>query len=430
MLGGIGIDQLEIEDIEAKEIQADREGLLMMAMVGFDPQKVAGDNSRFFEEWIESIWGQSCGKGADAGDCAKAKARSERARAHWLDTANQAVLFDLGIQAYVAGEYAAARQYFMVYGRQFPSREIHNNIGLTYVEEALILRKKLLTKGENLGPEFVYPYVLEGEPGLIAPPKGRGREGEATRRGGDPEVIRWRKEMEKALSDAAESFDRALKIDPAHRPSYWNLAATHLLAGNAPLAYGVLAGNYTKRFGQDAFASMLLGIVAYLDDNPKKAGALLNKAAAEATPELIPLARMNLAVYYRAMGDQEGERTEWKRLADWGRKNGDEGLFRLSLKRMGKEADPTAPPGLPAVEKIHGYTLSQRVPAALPQALETVGNEVWIEGERIQIYRLAGGGGGRKLSRDQDRGRRRKAQPGLWHPGPEDPDNPGGIPGL
>ncbi len=390
MLGGISADQLEVADLEAKETQADREGLLLIVMLGFNPYSVVGEDTHFFSEWIESIWGQPCGEGADAGDCAKAKSRFERARAHWQEAVQQSVLFDLGVQAYAAGQYSNARKFFTAYGRLFPHREIHNNIGLTHIGEALALRKKLLEKGEYLGPEFVYPYILEEQSGIT---KEQSRGGTGTRGGVDSKTTKWRKEMEMHLNEAALSFERAIKIDPGHRQSYWNLASTHLLAGNAPLAYGVVAGTYIKRFGPDAMASLLLGISAYMDGQSEKARFQFVEAVAKATGHLSLLAQMDLAAYFGAIGDKEGERTIWKDMAELGRKQGDEGLFQLALKRMGKQVEILSAPDRGEAENIHGYRLGQRVPAPPEWDNRSMGGEVWVEGERIQIYRIADGMG-------------------------------------
>ena len=392
MLGGISMDQLEVVDLEAKEIQADREGLLLMAMVGFDPLAVAGEDSRFFFEWIESIWGESCKEGADDGDCAKARSRFDRARTNWQGVARQSILFDLGVQAYMAGEYEKARRFFTTYGREFPHREIHNNIGLTYIAQVLVSRKQLISKGVSAGPEFVYPFVFDEQP-LAKFRKDGSRYTEGTRGGVDPETARLQKEIEKYLNEAALSFERAIKIDPAHRQSYWNLASTYLLSGNAPLAYGVIAGNYVKRFGEDSTSTMLLGISAYMDGQTEKARSLLEGAVSKATGQPALHARMNLAVYIGAAGDQEREQVEWKRLADMGRKTGDEDLFRIALKRMGREVETDSPSGVAGIEKIHDYRPGQRLTTVPADAMNSIGGEVWIEGERIQVYQFGYGAG-------------------------------------
>ena len=163
---------------------------------------------------------------------------------------------------------------------------------------------------------------------------------------------------------------------------------------NGPAAYGILAGNYVKRFGQDAMASMLLGIAAYLDGHGEKAKSLIEQAVSEGGEGLATFTRANLAAYLDAVGDRDGALAQWKMLADLGRKNGDEGLFRFALQRLGREvvlpvsSDKMADP---AAEKIHGYTLNQRVAAAPKEALNPMSDEVWVEGERLQIYRFPDG---------------------------------------
>ncbi len=391
MLSDIPMDQLEIADLEAKETQADREGLLLMAITGFDPFRIAGTQSRFFTEWVESLWGEPCKKKSDSEACSKAINRTVRVQTYLQEIANRTVLFDLGILSYVAGRYADARTFFTAFGREFPRREIHNNIGLTHVGEAMAIRKVLLSKGEDLGPGFMFRYVLDDEPGIQKENVRRG----STRGGSlDPKIQQMRQEMEKQLNEAVLSFEKAIKLDPTHRESYWNLASTYLLMDNGPAAYGILAGNYVKRFGQDAMASMLLGIAAYLDGHGEKAKSLIEQAVSEGEEGLATFTRANLAAYLDAVGDRDGALAQWKMLADLGRKNGDEGLFRFALQRLGREVVlPVSPDKVadPAAEKIHGYTLNQRVATAPKEALNPMSDEVWVEGERLQIYRFPDG---------------------------------------
>ncbi len=378
MLGTMTMDKMEVEGLEAKETQADREGLLLMAMVGFDPSRVIGDESRFFLDWVESIWGTPCTENAGKDDCNKAKDRLSRVKAHWEDTVHQSFLFDLGIHAYVAGKYNLARQYFSAYGRQFPNREIHNNIGLTYMAEALSLRKQLAQQGEYIHPEFIYPVVLEEEIEIYkAQPRSRGGE---TRGRGKPDLQELKKAMEADLHEAALSFERAVKMDPSHRPSYGNLASAYLLEGNAPLAYGIIAGNYVKRFGEDEMASLFLAISAYIGGQTDKARLLFDRAILRESAT--PLARINRAIYLGLIGDKAGEMAEWKVVAEIGKKSGDEALFQMALRKMGKEvALAKSPP--PGPEKISGYTSGERI--AVP--LMNQSGAVWVGGEQIFISR-------------------------------------------
>lgn len=387
MLGGMSVERLEGTTLEAKEIQADREGVLLMSMVGFEPQKVIADQGRFFFEWIENIWGVSCGDGEAVRACNKARERYERARTHLQDAARQSILFKLGVQSYVGGNYVMARKFFTVYGRQFPGREIHNNIGLTHLGEALGIRKQLLNKGENLGPGYVYPTVLEEAPGIQ---QGQ-RQLKKGLRSFDASNEKERKEMDRHLKKAIDSFERAIKIDPGHRPSYWNLISSYLLTGNAPLAYGATAGNYVKRFGQDATASMFLAISAHFEGDTQKAMRLFERAMHAAEESLVVILRMNRAVFFRASGDKKGARREWKKLAKLGKKRGDEALFRLAVSqiRNQKSPRPATKPG--PTETINGYTIGQVVPPFPSETPEIQKEEIWLEGERIALYHFKNG---------------------------------------
>ncbi len=389
MLSDIPVNQLEVADLEAKETQADRDGLLLMAITGFDPYSIAGSQSRFFTEWVESIWGEPCKKKADSEACAKAKNRAVRVQTYLQEIANRTTLFDLGIQAYATGRYEEARIFFTAFGREYPRREVHNNIGLTFVGEAMNIRKDLVSKGEDLGPGFLFRYVIADEAGI---------QKEKVRRGGtrggflDPKITQMRQEMEKQLNEAVVFFEKAVKLDPAYRESYWNLTSTYLLMDNGPAAYGILAGNYVKRFGQDPMASMLLGIAAYLDGQTGKVRPLLEQAVEGGGEELSPITRANFAAYLDTVGEREGAMAQWKLLADLGRKRGDEELFRLALQRLGRQvvlADSPDKTSEQAIEKIHGYTMNQRVSSSPKEVLNPMGDEVWVEGERIQIYRFS-----------------------------------------
>lgn len=388
MLSDMPVDQLEVDDLEAKETQADREGLLLMTMTGFDPYSVAGAKSHFFEKWVESIWGDPCGLQAKSAACTKAVDRAVRVQTYLREMAKQTVLFDIGLQAYVIGNYPVARTFLTRFGREFPRHEVHNNIGLTYVGEAMDIREKLLSMGENLGLGFMFRYVLTEEAGI---PK------EKTQRGGTrggspkPEVVHLQHEISKQLNEACLAFERAMKLDPAYREAYWNLASTYLVMGNAPAAYGVIAGKYVPQFGEDAMSSMLLGISAYLEGQEEKARTLLEKAVEKGGVELSPFTRANLAVYLDNIGDKEGARAQWKALADLGKNRGDEGLFLFALRQLGKQVDSPVPSQSDIKETVHGYAFGQKVSVTPRDAQNQLSDEIWVEGERIQIYQFSDG---------------------------------------
>ena len=54
MLRGLQLDDKLVANIEQKEAQADHDGLIMMASVGYDPYQIL-DKKDFFTAWVENI---------------------------------------------------------------------------------------------------------------------------------------------------------------------------------------------------------------------------------------------------------------------------------------------------------------------------------------------------------------------------------------
>ena len=179
-----------------------------MTITGFDPYTVAGTKSNFFEKWVESLLGGPFGTQSKSSACKKAADRAVRVQTFLQEVAKQTTLFDLGIQSYAAGHYSSARTFFTAFGREFTRREVHNNIGLTYVGEAMEIRERLLSLGENLGPGFMFRYVLDEDAGI---PKERTQRGGT--RGGSlkPDIVKLHGEMERLFNEAIPSLRKGNK---------------------------------------------------------------------------------------------------------------------------------------------------------------------------------------------------------------------------
>lgn len=374
-------NQLEQADLEAKEIQADQEGLFLMAIVGFQPEAVAGSKNRFFFDWVESIWGKRCNAGSPNEECSKAQNRFETVRSYWEEAIRQSILFDLGNQFYVAGDYATAGRLFTAYGRGFPHREVHNNIGLAHVGKALAAARGLRAPDANSGLGFVYPFILEDG---IEIPRERAR-------GGTDDAARLQKEIADDLKEAIHSFERAIKVDPGHRAAYLHLASTYLLSGNAPLAYGVLEGEYVRRFGRDAVALTLLGITAFLEKETDKARMLFDQAVTKAKGGSVSLVRIDRAIFLDAIGAKQEALGEWILLADWAKSQGDGILLQRADQNLNKALKLEIAPPKRTREKIRGYVVGERVGPSIRGVSQASTEEVWIQGEPYQIYRFSDG---------------------------------------
>jgi tetratricopeptide (TPR) repeat protein len=376
MLEGISQDDKTLPDLERREAQADHEGLILMSTVGYDPFVVVDDKD-FFTRWVESLWAAPCAAEArNAGACEQAKTRAARTRVQLASVATQATLFELGVQAFVAGQYETARRYFTAFGRDYPSRAVHINIGLTHLAEALALREMMTVPG----PRFFYPLLLEAQPHatpVTAGAQARGAEDDAKRR-----------QMKQHAAQAIEAIERAVRLEPAYRNGYLLLGIAYLLDGNTFMARGVVQGKYLPRFGEDGAAKLFLAMTQAVEGDT--AGAAKAFAALHANPDTSPWPAdlLSYAVVHNAAavaefrGDKAGAEALWRQAADEARTQGRALLFRLLVARL----RPDAAARIDAVSLVHGARLGDA--AAKPPR---EGSEFWLEGEALTLYRFDDG---------------------------------------
>ncbi len=245
-------------DLEKKEWQADLDGLVMMASVGFDPAQVVGKKD-FFTAWVENVLHSPCVADSTVAlepACQKAKTRAQRARLQMQATVNNLALFDLAVQNYVAAKYAKAAHYFEAYARRFPGRAVFNNIGLSYMQQALDVMSGMIESGQLSRPAFKYFMLLEASPAASSYVVQRSKRG-VPRQALDKKTEKIRE----LLTKARAAFDKALRMEPGHRSAYLLLAQAYLLEGNSFMLRGVIQGQYIPRFGADMAAQMLLALV-------------------------------------------------------------------------------------------------------------------------------------------------------------------------
>jgi hypothetical protein len=248
------------KELEAMEQQADAEGLLLAALAGFDPLVMLGEND-FFTTWVEHVRAAPC----DTADpaittvipCAQANQRARFARDRLRQLANQTLLFELGIQAYVADAQDLARYYFEAFGRVAPSAAVHTNMGLAHLAEALTLSRNTARPAQDTTNQryaFQYPVRLVDTP-LPAPQRGK-----------LPELTPARQAKISLHLDAALlAFEHALQLNPDDPQSYVHTIVVYLVQGNAAMARGLLDGKIEPRFGNPPVAQLLRGILLALE---------------------------------------------------------------------------------------------------------------------------------------------------------------------
>ncbi len=401
MLRGLSADDLA--DLERREAQADHDGLMMMSIVGYDPNQVV-QGKDFFTTWAESIWRGECGatdRSVPQTACQQAQSRAARAGAQLQTVAAQATLYEMAVQQLVAGDLETARLYLRGFGRDYPGREIYTSLGASYFLEALRVDEILQREGLSRQPAFFYPLLLDAQPALPATLSAK-RGGDTRRR----DALQGQRS--RLLQKAVDAYEKAQQLAPQHAMAYFMTALSYLLDGNVDMVRGILRGKYRGRFGGDAAVDLLLAMSDAMEGKTARALRQTERLARQAVQlsyqgTLLPrslyvyAACYNHGVQLRAAGRNDDAAALWLELARHAQAAGDSMLFRLAVAQLRPATetvlttvDRDALPGMP-------------LPGAGQALLQE--QEVWLEGEKLSLRVYADGSrqvsdaGGRVLAR-------------------------------
>jgi len=401
-----------VKTLERREAQADHDGLTIMSVVGYDPFRIV-DKKDFFTQWVESIWQLPCaGPGTSkagvksytrsyAKACNKARTRALRTRTQLKTVAIQSVLYDLGVQSYIAGRNEIARRYFRAYGRDYPSRAVYNAIGLTYLAQALELRKPLLERGLLKGPQFFYPLVLD------ASPKAQKitRTGAVTKRGeSDNQTRKQKKLIKKFTARAINYFEKARRLEPENRNTYLLTAMAQLVKNNTYVARGVVQGELMPRFGSDLETELLMAMInaqeGKFQESEKLFRQLIKKLSDKQNNnstlprELITYAiHHNYAAMETARGNRKLAKKIWQDMAKKSRNDGDSLLFRLALNQVTPthHKKPVLKHDANKHLKINNRKIGDPTTRnSLSKQYSQISN-FWYEGDQMKLYRFVDG---------------------------------------
>ena len=382
----LNLDGDGLAEIEQKEAQADHDGLILMSSVGYDPFQVL-ESGNFFTAWVENIWQQSCDSVASdniSTACQQAEQRALRTRTQLQQVAKQSLLYEMGVQSFIAGDYAQARQYFTVYGRDYPGRQVLSAIGLSYLAEAVNIQYQLIQQSMLELPDFYYQLFLEAssrDPSFTQVAK---------RVSKNVYIQQLKSQQKNYLKQAVIQFENAIRLSPAYRKNYILLASSHLLQQNSYLLRGVIQGKYIPAFGEDADANMLLAMNEVQEGKHKQAEkifqTLLQKIAENKIAVDNDLLLYGIYYNYTALlnfnkRDKEAEKV-WKQFAGDASKKGNSLLFRLALLQLKPEQRHQRP-------RLHqALTIGdKRLGDFISESADTQKQALWIDGEKFQILR-------------------------------------------
>lgn len=397
MLRGLSMGEQDLSDLEQREAQADHDGLVLMASVGYDPFQVI-DKKDFFTQWVENIWQNSCSdidaSRAEHDACRQAQSRAYRARAQLETVAAQATLYELGVQAFIANKHTVARRYFKAYARDYPSRAVYTSLGLTHMANAIKTQQTLIDNGTLKQPRFFFPLMLDSTPQNSSIDS---NSMSFQRRGIINDQLKQK--LHKDITAAIEYFEKALRLEPNHKKTYQLVAMGYLLDNNTFMARGVMQGKYIPRFGTDTATQLLLAMTSAIEGHPDKAiqafdrlvrATATNKELSSGMPEALQLyaSHHNYAALAKFTGQPGKISKIWRGLANTAKERGNSLLFRLALNQLQPGKQDTLLVDYPNVANLRlGDTL------AITKQRQKNHNktDIWLEGERLVVNRHPNG---------------------------------------
>jgi len=396
MLRGISLDADQLQQLEKKEAQADHDALILMSSVGYDPYQVL-DKKDFFTQWVESIWSSSCQEVKQPElleACHQAQSRSLRAKTQLETIASQSVLYEMGVQAFVAQDYEKARHYFTVYGRDYPSRAVISALAMTHLAEAIGIKQKLLKQGGLDQPAFYYPLILDASVVADSPQLSGER---MEKRGSRDHIAKLELQLQQSVKKGIKQLERAINLEPEHRKSYLMLASAYLLANNTYMVRGVLQGRYIPRFGEDTSAELILAMTTDIEGKHKTAQrefkSLLEKITRSDIKSGLPENLLLYSAFYNAaansqfLNDKVNAQLIWQQLAKQAQSSGNSLLFRMALAQINPTSISashklTVAPAVNGLRLGDVYSLSRKQKNKKNRI-----SELWIEGDKYDIFR-------------------------------------------
>lgn len=391
-------DQKIWTEVGQKETQADHDGLIMMSSVGYDPYQVL-DKKDFFTAWVENIWQDSCSQQKrnkpNSQACKQAKNRALRAHAQLTSVAAQATLYEMGVQAFIAGQYKLARRYLTAYGRDYTNRAVLSAIGLSHFAEAMLSYQQLIKQYGLQQPAYYYPLLLDAS-AMVIPAK-PGQTDPARRSASAMEKIKQK--MQDSIRQSIKYYEKAIRLEPKNPRTYLLLAYSYLLDSNPYMVRGIMQGKYIPQFGHDAAAELILamtsGIEGGIDKTEKGFAQLIEHLSKPLKDSVIPAdlliysSYFNSSAYAQYLGKQDKAAALWKKLAAYARSQARPMLFQLAVghvtnRALALNAPATAP-------NVGGRRLGDHFPVKQTASRSKLKSDLWIEGDKFEVYRLHDG---------------------------------------
>jgi len=279
------------------ETKADEAGFTNASLAGFRTDKlISADNPNqsFLEYWADQTGNINLETHPEAAD------RSVVLRHRLAALERKVELFKYGVRLAHFGSYEDARELLLAFEREYPSREVLNNLGYVYLQLA---RQQM---SDDLAFRFWFPTLLETNSGLNH--LAETREWIAQKTLSEPALV--------ALQTAQTYLQKAVRLDDSDIVSRANLIVVNLYLGKAGSARDLVDEAAAIKPG-DTQIMGLRALVLYLQepgvDTWERAMKILE-----------PLSRLNgvdhnIVYNYSRLLKERGRdgsaKTQWDRLA-------------------------------------------------------------------------------------------------------------------
>ncbi|MCK4871067.1 MAG: hypothetical protein KAS93_08160 [Gammaproteobacteria bacterium] len=387
-------------EVGQKETQADHDGLTMMSSVGYDPYQVL-DKKDFFTAWVENIWQESCSQQKhnqpNSQACKQAKRRAMHAHAQLTAVATQATLYEMGVQAFIAGQYKLARRYLTAYGRNYTNRAVLSALGLTHFAEAMMSYQQLVNEYGIKQPAYYYPLLLDASATVL--PARTGQSDSSKRSALDAEMKKIKQKMQDSIRQSIKYYEKAVRLEPENPRTYLLLAYSYLLDSNAYMVRGIMQGKYIPQFGHDSAAELILAMTSGIEGKTEKAekdfARLIEHISKPFNDGVIPAdlliysSYFNSSAYAQYLGKKDKAAALWKKLATYARAQSRPMLFQLAVGHVTNRALVRSIPS--SALNIRGLRLGDNFPVKQSSSQTNLKSDLWIEGDKFEVYRFKNG---------------------------------------
>ena len=269
------------DERKEKEQKADDYGILYAALAGFPVVPMIAEDDNFIGEWIVEAKPTEELKA----HYPSAEERIAALRARLQHVVDRLALFEVGNRCYQTGYYQEAIEAFKTFATDFPSREVFNNLGLSYYQEALLTS----------------PSPRRFKKSIQADPLSRASEVALAlaQRGGPQEI----------LERAIECFEEAVRRDPHYKIAHNNLGCAldlkdpYAAIGHFNTALG-MDSTYKEAYNNRGISLLKIG-------QREKAAEDLIRASRLGSTYGDPL--YNLGLIYWEAGDTVRARETWEK---------------------------------------------------------------------------------------------------------------------